>query len=278
LLWARHSRDGREHYWSVTPALRQAQDKPGFARAGIQDGGALLSAQACAPPPAQAEVSKPCAASREVFLPDLFDGVGICPRQGTHFLSLPRKKVSKERGTLVAGRPRADCSALLGLCGRAELASFAALTTLKQAARSQFLRRAARAPAKPCAARRLRRGPRAIRSLLRNIPCQRLAAHRQAERAAGADAKRAVSAPPSDELSSARQPSRSEGRVGRGRFGARLTWLCQVSAPPLRELSPLSLSTQRKGVGRRAEHPARPHAVNKTYDKSIHPGFPPSRE
>jgi hypothetical protein len=36
-----------------------------------------------------------------------------------------------------------------------------------------------------------------------------------------------------------------------------------------RFLSPLSLSIQRKGVGRRAELPARPHAVNKNNDKQL---------
>src|SRR5688572_21751926 len=66
----------------------------------------------------------------------------MCPRQGSNFLLLRQKKVTKEKATLVAGRPRGDCSAVLGLCGRAELASFAALTALRQAARSQFLRRA----------------------------------------------------------------------------------------------------------------------------------------
>src|SRR5688572_21037989 len=64
----------------------------------------------------------------------------MCPRQGSNFLLLRQKKVTKEKATLVAGRPRGDCSAVLGLCGRAEHASFAALTALRQAARSQSLR------------------------------------------------------------------------------------------------------------------------------------------
>ena len=90
--------------------------------------------------------------------------VGICPRQGSNFLLLAQEKVTKEKGTPLAGRPRADCSALLGLCGRAELASFAVLTAFKQAARSQFLMRAVARTAKPCAARWLTRAPRAMRS------------------------------------------------------------------------------------------------------------------
>jgi hypothetical protein len=56
----------------------------------------------------------------------------MCPRQGSNFgvritslrevsepplreLLLAQEKVTKEKGTLVAGRPRADCSARLGL-------------------------------------------------------------------------------------------------------------------------------------------------------------------
>ena len=88
----------------------------------------------------------------------------MCPRQGSNFLLLAQEKVTKEKGTPLAGRPGADCSALLGLCGRAELTSFAVLTALRQAARSQFLMRAGARAAKPCAARRLTRAPRAIRS------------------------------------------------------------------------------------------------------------------
>jgi hypothetical protein len=49
----------------------------------------------------------------------------MCPRQGSNFLLLRQKKVTKEnrrfrrsqKATLLAGRPRADCSALLGLWG-----------------------------------------------------------------------------------------------------------------------------------------------------------------
>ena len=41
----------------------------------------------------------------------------MCPRQGSNFLLLAQEKVTKEKGTLLAGRPRADCSALLGLWG-----------------------------------------------------------------------------------------------------------------------------------------------------------------
>jgi len=88
----------------------------------------------------------------------------MCPRQGSNFLLLAQEKITKEKGTPLAGRPGADCSALLGLCGRAELASFAVLTAFKQAARSQFLMRAVARAAKPCAARRLTRAPRAMRS------------------------------------------------------------------------------------------------------------------
>jgi hypothetical protein len=74
-------------------------------------------------------------------------------RQPTYFLSLPRKKVSKERGTR---RWRSGCAGLL--CGarclgpRAQLAVFAALTPLRQTSRSQLLMRA------------IARGPKALRS------------------------------------------------------------------------------------------------------------------
>ena len=42
---------------------------------------------------------------------------GICPRQGTFFSLLAQRKEGKRKGTLLAGRPRADCSALLVLGG-----------------------------------------------------------------------------------------------------------------------------------------------------------------
>ena len=84
----------------------------------------------------------------------------MCPRQGSNFSLLRQRKVTKRKATPFAGRPRGDCSALLGHCSRAQLASFALLTALRQGARSQMWRRAAHAAAKPCAARRLAGAPR----------------------------------------------------------------------------------------------------------------------
>src|SRR5687767_5642558 len=56
----------------------------------------------------------------------------MCPRQGSNFLLLRQKKVTKEKATLFAGRPRADCSALLGLGGEGQkLATRPAATALK---------------------------------------------------------------------------------------------------------------------------------------------------
>ena len=84
-------------------------------------------------------------------------------RQPTHFLSLPRKKVSKERGTR---RWRSACGRLL--CGarclgpRAELATFTSFTALKQMRQVRSggaLRALARSPPLLGAAESLRRPP-----------------------------------------------------------------------------------------------------------------------
>jgi hypothetical protein len=172
---------------------------------------------------------------------------------------------------------------------RAKLASFAALTALRQTARSQITKRAAHAAPKPCAPRRHPRDPRAIRSLLRNFPSTpRFASARSARCSSSrCEASRVwCLPPPSDELSSTglcgarasahqqltsrRLFERSE-RSERSEFGAAAKTEQRKAAlaprGPSRQgrfLCPLSLSTQRKGVGRRAETPALPHAVNKT--------------
>ena len=91
----------------------------------------------------------------------------MCPRQGSPFSLLAQRKGTKRKGTLLTGRPRADCSALLGLCSSRRTRYAACGRCAQTAARSQLLMRATRAAAKPCAARRFRRGPRAIRRLLR---------------------------------------------------------------------------------------------------------------
>ena len=104
--------------------------------------------------------------------------VGMCPRQGSNFLLLAQEKVTKEKGTLLAGRPRADCSALLGLCGSGRNRYAACGRCARTAARSQFTRRAARAPAKPCAARRLTKGPKRKVARCAGI-LSRLASHRR---------------------------------------------------------------------------------------------------
>ena len=66
----------------------------------------------------------------------------MCPRQGSPFSLLRQRKGTKRKATLVAGRPRADCSALLGLCGSGRTHYAACGRCVQTAARSQLLRRA----------------------------------------------------------------------------------------------------------------------------------------
>ena len=77
---------------------------------------------------------------------------------------LRQRKGTKRKATPLAGRPRADCSALLGLCESGRTHCAACGRCVQTAARSQMWMRADARPAKPCAARRLTRAPRAIRS------------------------------------------------------------------------------------------------------------------
>jgi hypothetical protein len=74
---------------------------------------------------------------------------GIRPGGRPSFLCLPKEKKAKERAPRSLGRPRADCSALLGLgvSGRTHSASFA--RCVQTAARSQMTKRASHATPSP---------------------------------------------------------------------------------------------------------------------------------
>jgi hypothetical protein len=82
----------------------------------------------------------------------------VSARRPTYFLCFAKE--SRQRKATRRCRPGRwpDCSAVLGLCSRAQLAAFALLTALKQGARSQSTRCAARTAAKSCAPRRPPRG------------------------------------------------------------------------------------------------------------------------
>jgi len=126
----------------------------------------------------------------------------MCPRQGNPFSLLRQRKGTKSsrsgsaltwrsqvtrapKATPLTGRPRADCSAVLGLCRSGRTHYAACGRRVQTTARSQRTK-ALRAPAKPCAPRRLRRAPRAIRSFgFAEHPLSHLASHRaQAQRSA----------------------------------------------------------------------------------------------
>ena len=161
----------------------------------------------------------------------------MCPRQGSNFLSLPRKKVTKERGTRRrrsgSGRTALRCSVF----GASRRTRFAACGRCAQtAARSQLTKRAAHAAPNPCAPRRLPRGPRAIRSFAsQTFPVP--------SRFASGASEASVLAPMRSELNLAFVSP--FGRGGRGRFFAHF------------------LVDTRKWVGCRDETPARLHVVNK---------------
>jgi hypothetical protein len=130
----------------------------------------------------------------------------MCPRQGSNFLSLPRKKVTKERGTR---RWRSACGRLL--CGARSLGpapnSLRGLWPLRSDKRREVRLRSAltRAAPKPCAPRRHPRGPRAIQVVASQLPSTSLRIGRERSDASSSrcEASRVwCSSPPSDELSS----------------------------------------------------------------------------
>src|SRR5512139_3875526 len=97
----------------------------------------------------------------------------MCARRRSHFLLLAQEKVTKEKGPPFAGRPRGDCSALLGFCGSGRTRYALCERCAQTAARSQRTKCAGAHPTKPCAARRLSRAPeeQCGRSL-RELPCR----------------------------------------------------------------------------------------------------------
>jgi len=147
----------------------------------------------------------------------------MCPRQGSPFSLLRQRKGTKSsrsgsaltwrsqvtrapKATPLTGRPRADCSAVLGLCRSGRTHYAACGRCVQTAARSQRTK-ALRAPAKPCAPRRLRRAPRAIRSFAAQtflVPPRCASARAKRASSCRCEARRIwCSSSPSDELSSA---------------------------------------------------------------------------
>ncbi len=107
------------------------------------------------------------AASRCCFFP-LGETASGCPRQGSNFLLLAQEKVTKEKGTLLVGRPRADCSALLGLCSSRRTRYAPCRRCAQTTARSQMWRRAHARCCKALRCSTTHQGdPRAIRRPLR---------------------------------------------------------------------------------------------------------------
>src|SRR5512139_2912160 len=91
----------------------------------------------------------------------------MCARRRSSFSLLAQRKGTKRKpkvsakpkGPPFAGRPRGDCSALLGLCGSGRTRCAAFGRCAQTAARSQRTKHAVACPTKPCAARRLSRAP-----------------------------------------------------------------------------------------------------------------------
>jgi len=104
-------------------------------------------------------------------------------RQPTYlFFASPKKSRQKKGDPTEAVRLGPDCSAVLGVWGLAPN-SLCSLRSRRSDKRREVRGRSvlSHAAPNPCAPRRLPRGPRATRSLLRNFPCPRLASHRQGE-------------------------------------------------------------------------------------------------
>jgi hypothetical protein len=269
-----------------------------------------------------------CAASRWGFSSRRDAASGCAPDRAVTFSCLPKRKSPKRRAPsspVGLGPTALRCSVF---AARAELATRPAGAALRQLREVSLRGALARPAAKPCAARRLRRGPRAIRRSLREHSihaslrigsglapggewlrylspngggCSSACAHhypfglryrslarKQARHPAVAQrAESGVRPPPSDELSStglcgARFSAHQQLTSG-SCLNAAATGRVVSSARPakseqrkaaLAQRGPrrqgrflwfLSLSTQRKELGRRAETPTRPHAVNKNH-------------
>ncbi len=174
-----------------------------------------------------------------VFLPTARDRVGMCPRQGSNFLLLRQKKVTKEKATLLVGRSSGPTALRCSVfSARAEIATRLA-GRAQTAARSQMWRRAVARCCKALRCSTTHQGARrAIRRLLRKHSI-----HASLRFGEGGPS-------PSSRAQRGRLVFVSPfGRVRWGRFFASF------------------LVDTRKEVGRRAEHPARPHAVNKISDE-----------
>ena len=102
----------------------------------------------------------------------------MCPRQGSNFLLLAQEKVTKEKGTLIAGRPRADCSALLGLCSSRRTRYAPCGRCAQTAARSQITRGAIAPCCKALRCSTAQKGPKSNTSFAARTFHPRLAAHR----------------------------------------------------------------------------------------------------
>jgi len=218
---------------------------------------------------------------------------GCAPDRAVPFLCFAKEKEPKERRPDGGGRPRADCSAVLGVWDLAQN-SLRGLRPMRSDNRAKSVDEAClrTRPQTPVLLDATHGAQEQYGRLLRKLSPSHLASHR-ARGEADAPSRRCEArrvwclSPPSDELSSAglcgardsahpeltsRRLSERSERSERSELGAaakteqRKAALAQRG--PRRRgrfLCPLSLSTQRKGVGRRAETPARPHAVNNSF-------------
>jgi len=217
---------------------------------------------------------------------------GCAPDRAVPFLCFAKEKEPKERRPDGGGRPRADCSAVLGVWGLAPN-SLRGLRPLRSDNRAKSVvdARLRARPQTPVLLDASHGAQEQYGRLLRKLSLSkpRFASARSARCSSCRCAARRIwcSSPPSDELSSAglcgardsahpqltsRRLSERSERSERSELGAAAKTeqrkAALASRGPSRQgrfLCPLSLSTQRKGVGRRAETPARPHAVNNSF-------------
>ena len=104
---------------------------------------------------------------------------GCAPDRAPSFLCVPKEKKAKERAPWLAGRPRADCSVVLGLCGSrpTHYASFARCVQTG-GAKSVNEARCARTP-KALRSSTAHKGPKSNAVVASQLPNQHLAAHRR---------------------------------------------------------------------------------------------------
>jgi hypothetical protein len=117
-------------------------------------------------------------ASRGFFCLACSTASGCAPDRAVPFLCLPKEKEPKERAPWLAGRPRGDCSAVLGLC-RSRPTHYASFARCVQTGGAKSDYEGAARPCKALRSSTAHKGPKSNTVVASQLPLFRLAAHRR---------------------------------------------------------------------------------------------------